>query len=304
MRYNSFIFNQVVYLNADKNDSFNRDLFQGIANASSYFTDDKISCKYQFTNSKKEFKDYLGEVKENIKNGIFPLIHLSCHGSERGILLPSGGRVKWNELSRILRSINIASRNNLMIVLACCEGKYMTLPLANSMVNDGIDVCSPVYGFIGVDGIIKNSDIENGFQNFYNEVFESFRDSTLDFDKAIQLLTNSVSCNIIVESCKSLFEKTVQLLMFEYAQKMSSNINLDNHIMNLQMRRFRETGIVPNNIDQNKLRNNFMSENFYIDFLNEKMKKYFMIDVYPEIEDRFESIKSIPNWSEVIKNVS
>lgn len=54
--------------------------------------------------------------------GHVPMLHISAHGFKDGIQLSSGQIIKWNDLEDMLRPINQALNNTLLLCLSCCEG--------------------------------------------------------------------------------------------------------------------------------------------------------------------------------------
>jgi hypothetical protein len=51
-----------------------------------------------------------------------PVIHLSAHGSDRGIQLSSGDVVEWSQLRELLLPINESLGGALMLCMSACEG--------------------------------------------------------------------------------------------------------------------------------------------------------------------------------------
>ena len=54
--------------------------------------------------------------------GLYPIIHISAHGTEEGIILSSGGIVSWQNLKNILSPINEALNGGLLICMSSCQG--------------------------------------------------------------------------------------------------------------------------------------------------------------------------------------
>jgi hypothetical protein len=66
----------------------------------------------------------LADLAVEAKNGLRPIIHFDTHGNpDKGIYLePSGDWASWPDLMDALRSINVATANNLVVVFALCYG--------------------------------------------------------------------------------------------------------------------------------------------------------------------------------------
>lgn len=58
----------------------------------------------------------------DIYKGLIPILHVSAHGFEEGIQLSSGEIIKWDEFAELLRPLNIALSNSLLLCLSCCQG--------------------------------------------------------------------------------------------------------------------------------------------------------------------------------------
>jgi hypothetical protein len=52
------------------------------------------------------------------------MLHIECHGDADGIQLTDGSLMPWSRLKPLLVNINLASRMNLFLVMACCYGGY------------------------------------------------------------------------------------------------------------------------------------------------------------------------------------
>jgi hypothetical protein len=108
--------------------------------------------------------------------GLYPLIHLDCHGDRDGLQTTNGDHIKWEELRRLLIQINDACRYNLMIVIAACNGINL------------IKCCTtldraPLYAAIGPETKVTAGKIDHDFQSFYSKLFED-----LDGDAALREL--------------------------------------------------------------------------------------------------------------------
>ena len=75
--------------------------------------------------------------------GLIPILHISAHGFEDGIQLSNGETISWVKLATLLRPINLALHNSLILCLSCCEG-YSGIRMA--MTTD--DSKPPFYAII------------------------------------------------------------------------------------------------------------------------------------------------------------
>lgn len=305
MKVDKFFFNKIYYINADFDSSVHRDLFQSITNYSIFYSNEEIECEYKYINSKGELKDYLREIKQNISNGKFPFIHITCHGGDKGIKLPSSGRLFWNELAHFLLEINITCKNNLFVVFACCEGAYIALPMINRILATNNDrKKAPLFGYIGAVGKISLKEIETGFTEFYELLFKGFSSQIYSLDSAIDKLRKATDTPVQVASCRFLFERIVESFLRESIKKFKNDLTFDAYILERLKEYFRKTGEAPNFENYSKLRNILMDEKFLIDLYNKLRKTYFMIDLYPENDTRFDKIGSISNWNNMLRNIN
>lgn len=69
----------------------------------------------------------MNELSEHATRGLRPILHVDAHGSPKdGMLLaPSGDRVEWADMIELLRTLNVATRNNLVSVFALCFGLHI-----------------------------------------------------------------------------------------------------------------------------------------------------------------------------------
>ncbi len=110
--------------------------------------------------------------------GAYPLIHIECHGAEdrTGLVLADGIGVSWKELKPILTRINVATRCNLVVVVAACYGGYL-----GEIV--GITDRAPCWALIGPTASALPDELLGGYGVFYQEFLTS-----LDGGKAINAL--------------------------------------------------------------------------------------------------------------------
>jgi len=100
--------------------------------------------------------------------GQVPLIHLETHGDKKGVSLKSGEHVLYEELCPVLRKINVLAQNNLFVVVAACNGVYLSFILSNSLTDP-----SPFWGVCGPSVEISAGDVIDGYSAFYGEALVS-----------------------------------------------------------------------------------------------------------------------------------
>lgn len=61
-----------------------------------------------------------------------PILHVSCHGYEKGIGLTSGEEVVWTRLADAIRPINAAAGNAMLVGMSTCKG-YEAMNMAKTL---------------------------------------------------------------------------------------------------------------------------------------------------------------------------
>lgn len=104
--------------------------------------------------------------RETRENGLAPLLQVDAHGNEHGLEFADESTLDWAEIIPLLRSINIASRFNLFLLLATCFGFHLEQAIRPTEA-------APVWGFIGPSSKVKAGVIEERFQSFYQTLFRT-----------------------------------------------------------------------------------------------------------------------------------
>jgi len=100
------------------------------------------------------------------QNGMVPVLHIEAHGSSIGIA-PSSDRqaelLKWEELTLPLQQLNIATKCNLVIVVAACLGFAAIQALTQAPR-------APAIALVGTDATVNESDLLLGTKEFYRRI--------------------------------------------------------------------------------------------------------------------------------------
>jgi hypothetical protein len=131
--------------------------------------------------TKVELFEVLERIRNEALNGIYPMIHLECHGCEDGLGTASGELVEWDEIREILIEINRSTKLNLMIVIAACNGAHLV------KVSTKLDA-APFWAIIGPEVEVSAGHIRDNFGKFYESFF-----SDLDGDKALNILNEGAT---------------------------------------------------------------------------------------------------------------
>lgn len=108
----------------------------------------------------------LDTIAQAAAEGMCPVVHFDMHGSERlGLYVAATGEfVSWDRLIRRLRTINVATKNNLCVVSACCFGFHAIKALQ-------IMKPCPFYMLIAPEREITFGFIEDNVFRFYQDAF-------------------------------------------------------------------------------------------------------------------------------------
>lgn len=153
-----------------------KNLFQDVLKPSRYHHP-WLSASYHPVANKKQLFALLADIKREALGGqVFPWLHIEGHGNTKGLEVGKGGErtiVKWEDLGHEFRKINVATKNNLMLVVASCYG---------SEVYKGIRVAdrAPFFGFIAPIKEVTEQEVEEGFNAFYTRILNSH-----EFDEAM-----------------------------------------------------------------------------------------------------------------------
>lgn len=252
-----------------------------------------LDSEYIRVKNKTEFKSVINSIKTQCEEGeILPYIHLETHGSIDGIKFIED-RITWNELKELLRPINIASRNNLLISVAACYSSNIVKILIEEIML-GYNPITPVFGIIGSNIEIPESELEVGFTEFFDELIQS-----RDISKGLKRLTLSTSDKYKFEfgTCMSVYKKAVNSILRSYVQnRFSSSENAIRFIETINKFNTIHYGKPIDLSTPEKIMEVFNKESYYLNYLNDIRDKFLMIDRYPENRKRFGSITKINNW--------
>lgn len=224
--------------------------------------------------TKAEFIDCLETIKDDIvSNGIYPIIHLELHGNKSGIGLASGEFISWSELYDLLVDLNVTSNFNLFLSMGVCMGGYL-------MQEIKIDRPAPFWGFIGSFETLYNTDIIIRYTEFYTELLTSFdlnnafdqlKSANTGFPADYRFITSETTFqNVYKKYAANEFTTAKVNARFKSALKESGHNIKDRN----QHHRFR----VQFQVQLNRTKK---------DFYNEHKRKFFLIDTFPENDQRF-----------------
>ncbi len=234
----------------------------------------EVESKFCRLESKEDFMSLLKKIQKDTKEyGKFPIIHIECHGSEQGLTMANNDQISWKELRDPLIQINMASKLNLLVVLAACNGANLIKTVSQ------LDR-APFFALIGPTKDVTTGSIEKNFDAFYKEFLSSY-----DGDKAIATLNNGKSLqdreyhffpvmSLFVEGFKKYYQENC------VGKALQSRVeNLLSKAMSDPLIRKKGITFIRRNIKQG-LKD---VEHAYNNYLN----KFFMTDIYEENKERF-----------------
>ena len=210
-------------------------------------------------------------IKAIAANGeIFPVIHLSAHGNQTEIILKKD-RVTYVELVDHLIKLNIQTKNSLIMVMALCSGVFQAKAFETAAL-------PPFFAVYGPPKKINWDFLDNYLLDFY-EVFLKSKSigEGLDFcdDKY-------GSGKLVWYSCVRFYMKSMHQLKARFNSGQMKHDFFESYK--------RQTG--------DKIPYDLKEKTQYKEgqkgYLEEAMKiykrHYFMIDKFPENEERFKEI--------------
>ena len=113
--------------------------------------------------SKNDFTSILREIEQETEdNNYVPIIQIECHGNINGLSFTSNEECTWGELFSLLRPINIACYNMLLVNLSCCNGDAIIRDIEPTKR-------APFRGAIAHQGVAKPEILQSTWINFYRE---------------------------------------------------------------------------------------------------------------------------------------
>lgn len=107
-------------------------------------------------------------VKRAREDGLRPILHLDVHGlsDKSGLLFhPSRSTMKWDEFGDLMREVNRATKNNLLVVMGVCHGY-------SAILGTNIKKLTPFCILIGPGAEVTNQEVLRGFGPFYRALLD------------------------------------------------------------------------------------------------------------------------------------
>jgi hypothetical protein len=146
----------------------------------------------------------LAALAVRCREGLRPILHFDCHGSdELGLLLaPSGDYLGWSDFAGALREVNVAAKNNVCCIFGVCFGMYLSLELSLSEP-------TPYFLTIAPEREIEVGKLEALFPPFYERLFETGNITTAYKDCLASALSDF--------QCQEVFAKALATYVIDHA---------------------------------------------------------------------------------------
>lgn len=266
----NFKYNSVFFVESLDDPKSTKSLFQDIVQrrceANGFF------ASYTSVKNKNDFVNVIASIKNLTRNSLYPILHIAAHGDESGIKLVDDF-ISWEEFEPVISGLNIKTRNHLILIMALCKGAFAT-----TLFNINQER-APYYFMIGPSRNILEKTLDGLLHYFYDEMLQS-----LDLKKALRTmeLYHGERIPFFIYSCVQLLQD-----LFEDHRGDLRKGKLRHELIKL----YEETrGIRPAHDFKSKVQYPEELEPFFNEIMNEFKKKYFMIDLFPENEERFSAV--------------
>jgi len=127
-----------------------------------------VTVRFHAVQSRAAFLKVLRSIAEDARlHSHSPILHIETHGDFTGIQVTSGEYLPWREFKNELIAINAMSRLNLLVMLAACQGIYLS-----KIIQAGDR--APVRALIGPIRRVDADEIERACPAFYRTLFDTW----------------------------------------------------------------------------------------------------------------------------------
>jgi hypothetical protein len=211
---------------------------------------------------------------------IIPLLHIEAHGraDKTGIVFANGDYLSWADIKPCLVKLNIATRHNLLVVLATCHGGYLTRALYPMER-------SPCWGLVGPTDVVRPGDLLSTFSRFYEALL-----MTGDGDQAVKVL-NSTKAPGVIAYYFTTAERIFGLIYKNYIKEHCGDEMYQRRARYVRKAREKK-GLEHVSVGQLKRRYRATER----DYFERSRHFFFMLDLFPEVETRisitYDDVKS------------
>lgn len=150
--------------------------------------------------NRSELKDLFRKLTVKAEQGLRPVLHVDAHGTVAdGLMLaPSGECVRWSEIIEDLRTLNVATANNLTCIFALCFGLHLYKQVSLKRPVPAYLFCAPPeeisVGFIEAQTLAfyremnRTSNVTAAFEATLGGVMQSFHCQGLFFQSLLRYI--------------------------------------------------------------------------------------------------------------------
>ena len=234
-----------------------------------------VSIEFTPIFNKEELISHVNLLAEDArKNGVFPILQIEAHGSndKQGLFLQSSNSrefISWVELEPVFRNLNIASKCNLLILMATCHGIH-SINIISSLDR------APFWGIIGPDDTILPDQILSTTTKFYSELSENRNSSNL----LNSLKDSAEKANMMCITSEWYFVKLYECFLKVFSNDQSLNQWVEEN----GKRKVAEGSPFPPS-KRTDMINFALTYREQVTF-ESKLQYFFMVDIYPENMDK------------------
>ena len=234
----------------------------------------ELTVEYHECDNVVEFETLLNVLTLDVKStGRIPLLHVECHGNKlTGLQFTNGSWLSWPDLSRLLVTLNEATRFNLVSVFCACYG-------AHFMEQLGCIDPAPFYAMIAPTEDVYPEEILSGFRTFYAALF-----SSTDAGSAVSAMKklNLAYGKWFIQRADFWYERVA----IGYVETHCTRLEAKRRALSM-CQKLRSVGV---SSDLGKLRRELTQSN-RTNLVGKYFERYFMTSAVPETFGRFGSVR-------------
>lgn len=243
----------------------------------------RLSCKKFRIKGKESWINAFHEIADECqKNDCKPIIHLICHGDEKGIRLADSDGLSefsmdWEKVLNYLEIINILCHNYLHVTMCVCKGFWGMAHLLDE--NHRI----PFYSLLSSPDNVDSEEVGILLPAFYLSLFKD-----PDINAAMRQLNRAA--DYVIEEGEHVSRWFFKFSSYEFTKAARADYEKRSTLYRIRImanKAFKALGF--KRISERMIRY-YIGQNFKrVPSLYEEIRDYkFMFDIFPEEKARFE----------------
>jgi hypothetical protein len=214
------------------------------------------------------FLDLLAQLAQQAaRDAYVPLLHIECHGREEGLEFADGSGLTWDEVKPAVVALNVATRLNLIVVVAACHGGAIA-----GFVR--AEHRAPFWAFLAPKRQISAGDLEAALSAFYQALL-----MTRSSERAMDALRATPAG----QEFWQLSAQTIYRLIVEgYAERHLTQEAVQQQAERLRARAAAHGAVWSQAQIEAMIRDPGIFEGF--------RREFFMVDLYPDHAERFPAV--------------